>query len=1040
MVIRQIINWLKSLATQPREYLDSPRITPDLNAYRQFLKKVLLAIVDSSSDPQVVYPLLAANTDKLNENLSELLRLARVTNALAEEEADMAKSVAGAIGEFSNLIQQFPLGDKASNVEIAITGYEIILTVFTRTAFPQEWATLQINLGNAYSLRIKGDKADNLEKAITAYTAALEIYTRTTFPQEWVIIQLNLGSAYRNRIKEDKAENLEEAIASYIAALEVCTPTTFPQEWATTQNNLGNAYSLRIKGDKADNLEKAIAAYTEVLKVHTRIDFPPEWARMQNNLGNAYALRIKGDKAENLEQAIAAYTTALEVCTRIAFPPEWARIQLNLGNAYLYRIKGDKAENLEKAIAAYTEALQVYTRTAFPQDWAMTQNNLGNAYIDRIRGDKAQNLEQAITAFSAALQVYTRTAFPQDWPATQNNLGNAYRKRIRGDKAQNLKQAIAAYTEALQIYTRTAFASRYAEILYNLGMLYQDSNQFTLAESSFASAIETVEDLRDEIVSGEESKRRQAEQWNRLFRLMVEVCVVLGKETEAIEYVERSKNRNLVESILNRDSKTILPSEVANQLEELRDEIAIGQYQIQNGNAENPKALAQRLQELRKQRNKLQDKYLPVGSSFKFDQFQSTLDASTVIIEWYLLFNKLIAFVIKPQGQEITIWQSQSQDLDALTNWNDEYVNDYYEQKDQWQNQLEKRLKKLSKILHLEEILAQVPKHCERLILIPHRFLHLFPLHALPIKESYLLDLFPKGVGYAPSCQLLQQVQLRQRPDFQSLFAIQTPTEDLYEKDLGAVAAIKKQFSDPLYPPYILKQSKAKKSEVISLNATTNNVVQNKELLNANCAFFFCHGYFKQDSPLDSGLMLADCFVPSSLVNDDPKRYMALLENNDTAVDLTKCLILADIIAHLKLENCRLVTLSACETGMIDGTNISDEYIGLPSGFLLAGSTNVVSSLWEVDANATALFMVKFYKELQHQTNIVLALNTAQRWLRDSTIKEIRNWLNHSAFSRVWQLELDKYFAKIITDSDENVKPFASPYYWSAFFATGKGD
>ncbi|WP_193195719.1 hypothetical protein [Nostoc sp. MG11] len=43
-----------------------------------------------------------------------------------------------------------------------------------------------------------------------------------------------------------------------------------------------------------------------------------------------------------------------------------------------------------------------------------------------------------------------------------------------------------------------------------------------------------------------------------------------------------------------------------------------------------------------------------------------------------------------------------------------------------------------------------------------HRFLHLFPLHALPVKESYLFDLFPNGVGYAPSCQLLQQVQLRQ--------------------------------------------------------------------------------------------------------------------------------------------------------------------------------------------------------------------------------------------------------------------------------------
>jgi hypothetical protein len=38
------------------------------------------------------------------------------------------------------------LGDKASNIEIAIAGYEVVLTVFTRQAFPQDWATTQNNL------------------------------------------------------------------------------------------------------------------------------------------------------------------------------------------------------------------------------------------------------------------------------------------------------------------------------------------------------------------------------------------------------------------------------------------------------------------------------------------------------------------------------------------------------------------------------------------------------------------------------------------------------------------------------------------------------------------------------------------------------------------------------------------------------------------------------------------------------------------------------------------------------------------------------
>jgi hypothetical protein len=67
------------------------------------------------------------------------------------------------------------LGSRANNLEIAITGYQNVLEVYTRQAFPYEWATTQINLGNAYSQRIRGGKADNLELAIVAYNLSLEV-------------------------------------------------------------------------------------------------------------------------------------------------------------------------------------------------------------------------------------------------------------------------------------------------------------------------------------------------------------------------------------------------------------------------------------------------------------------------------------------------------------------------------------------------------------------------------------------------------------------------------------------------------------------------------------------------------------------------------------------------------------------------------------------------------------------------------------------------------------------------------------------------
>ncbi|MEH2126425.1 MAG: hypothetical protein V7K44_19075, partial [Nostoc sp.] len=211
------------------------------------------------------------------------------------------------------------------------------------------------------------------------------------------------------------------------------------------------------------------------------------------------------------------------------------------------RIFGERAENIEFAIAAYSAALEVRTRSAFPENWATTQNNLGTAYGDRIFGERAENIEFAIAAYSAALEVYTRSAFPENWAGTQTNLGTAYGDRIFGERAENIEFAIAAYSAALEVRTHSAFPQYHAETLLNLGSLYQGEEQFNSAYNTFIKAIETVEALRGEIVSGEEVKRKQAEEWNQLYRRMVEVCLALGRETEAIEYIERSKTRNLVE-------------------------------------------------------------------------------------------------------------------------------------------------------------------------------------------------------------------------------------------------------------------------------------------------------------------------------------------------------------------------------------------------------------------------------------------------------------------------------------------------------------
>jgi CHAT domain-containing protein len=77
-----------------------------------------------------------------------------------------------------------------------------------------------------------------------------------------------------------------------------------------------------------------------------------------------------------------------------------------------------------------------------------------------------------------------------------------------------------------------------------------------------------------------------------------------------------------------------------------------------------------------------------------------------------------------------------------------------------------------------------------------------------------------------------------------------------------------------------------------------------------------------------------------------------------------------------------LVVLSACSTGL--GKDVRGEgLIGLTRGFLYAGASSVVASLWKVDDEATAELMKQFYANmLQHKMAPASALREAQNSIR----------------------------------------------------------
>ena len=305
--------WLRGFAAQLAKILGTNDSTPTQDTAR-FLLETLQLVAESGGNPQQVYPVWAQQQAQLNEGLVEVMP--QVVAQLFAGDAEQRTFVATALGTFGNLIQQFPLGRRWLNLELGIAVYELALQVYTRDAFPEDWAMTRNNLANAYSSRILTWRMPTP----AGFGESRRItWNRPSTPTSWrcksTPARRSQNNGRRRKITwrmptltgfgEERADNLEQAIHAYELALQVYTRDAFPEQWATTQNNLANAYSDRIRGERADNLEQAIHAYELALQVYTREAFPKECRQTARNLGNLHF------EQQTWEAATTTYTIAL---------------------------------------------------------------------------------------------------------------------------------------------------------------------------------------------------------------------------------------------------------------------------------------------------------------------------------------------------------------------------------------------------------------------------------------------------------------------------------------------------------------------------------------------------------------------------------------------------------------------------------------------------------------------------------------------------------------------------------------------------------
>lgn len=198
------------------------------------------------------------------------------------------------------------------------------------------------------------------------------------------------------------------------------------------------------------------------------------------------------------------------------------------------------------------------------------------------------------------------------------------------------------------------------------------------------------------------------------------------------------------------------------------------------------------------------------------------------------------------------------------------------------------------------------------LTIIPHRWLHGFPFHCLMDSEGLLAE--RHGITYAPAASVyLHCVGAKAAEDGPLLMGYADERAPWIRREIEAIRAI-----FPAAKSYTGQSATGERLRLLAPDARFLHIAS--------------HGRFRAEQPFFSGLLLADGWLTI------PQIYQLRLK--------------AD-----------LVTLSGCETGIHEVSG-GDELLGLTRGFLYAGASSMLVSLWRVADDSTAFFMKEFYSGL----------------------------------------------------------------------------
>ena len=498
----------------------------------------------------------------------------------------------------------------------------------------------------------------------------------------------------------------------------------------------------------------------------------------------------------------------------------------------------------------------------------------------------------------------------------------------------NWSQALLAFSNALSLLVDDPdpIASFDVHLGTAMALIELDRNDEALRH--LKAALDAHEHLRSASVTDTALQKVQ-EQGLKTYEFALSLALTLGRADQAWEFAERARARLLFDR---------LASETINVAEKERAAERVSWGRVENARhlmeneaftaADYKEARSKYFDALNEHRERVERILQSCSNCLEFTatapyelaDFQKSIPPRQTVISYFQLPEQLVAFVVSGGSASFKILPVKRGELtasiDALLRFDSDALPP-------------QELPLLADLYNRLWAPFSSDIRTEAVIIAPHGVLHRIPFAALWTEERYLVE--DLEVSVLPSASVLPFLN---------------PPTDSAKKTLVIGTSGSKENVRLAFATEEAKRIAALYGHTPLLEDAATESAVRAALSEATVVHFAAHASLEDTNPYLSAVSL----VAS-------KGFDGLLQ-------------LSEVLA-LKMSGQPLVVLSACESlsGLI---RIGDEMTALQRGFLSAGASAVVASLWVVDDEASAELMVRLHTAHIGGAPVSAALRKAQ--------------------------------------------------------------